>query len=84
MIALMFRCLILVCYFIIETPLSCNDVEALRGVILENGFNPNEFIFGNSPCLLEPIQQLLIRKGKMELAENILEKVNEGMAICSH
>ena len=64
--------------------MSHDDVEALRGVVLVNGLKPNEFPFGDSPCLLEPIQQLLIRKGKLELAENILEKMKEGMAICSH
>ena len=63
---------------IIETPLSQDDIDALRVILNENGFELGEVPLKDN---LEAIQRFLIEKGNEELAKSILEKLEEGIYV---
>ena len=63
------------------TPLSQEEVDALRVVLPDNGIGPGELSLENSQSTLEKVQQLLTEIGYRELATNIRAKINKGKYI---
>ena len=60
------------------TPLSQEEANALRVVLLDNGVKPGEVSFKDSQSTLEKVQQLLTGLGHTELATNIRTKISKG------
>ena len=61
------------------TPLSQEEADALRVVLLDNGVKPSEVSLVDSQSTLERVQQLLTETGHKELATSIRDKINKGM-----
>ena len=60
------------------TPLSQEEADALRVVLLDNGVKPGEVSLEDSQSTLKKIQQLLTEIGRKELATNIRAKISKG------
>ena len=60
------------------TPLSQEEPDALRVVLLDNGIKPGEVSLGDSQSTLEKVQQQLTETGRKELASNIRDNINKG------
>ena len=65
-------------YTITVTPLSQEEANALRVVLLDNGVKPGEVSLEDSQSTLEKVQQLLTEIGCKELATNIRAKISKG------
>ena len=65
-------------YTITVTPLSQEEADALRVVLLDNGVKPGEVSLEDSQSTLEKVQQLLTGLGHRELATNIRAKISKG------
>ena len=59
------------------TPLSQEEADALRVVLLDNGVKPGEVSLKDSQSTLEKVQQLLTGIGHRELATNIRAKISK-------
>ena len=64
------------CVNVTATPLSEEDVKALRVLFLSNGIKPGEISLESS---FEKVQQLLHKKGHEQLASDLRPKLDEGM-----
>ena len=60
------------------TPLSQEEADALRVVLLDNGVKPGEMSLEDSQSTLEKVQQLLTETGHRELATNIRARISKG------
>ena len=60
------------------TPLSQEEADALRVVLLDNGVKPGEVSLEDSQSTLEKVQKQLTETGHKELATNIRGKINKG------
>ena len=60
------------------TPLSQEEADALKVVLLNTGVKRDETPLEDSQSTLEKVQQLLVDKGYTELATNLKAKINEG------
>ena len=60
------------------TPLSQEEADALRVVLLDNGVKPGEVSLEDSQSTLEKVQQLLTGLGHTELATSIRAKISKG------
>ena len=60
------------------TPLSQEDADALRVVLLDNGVKPGEVSLVDSQSTFEKVQQLLTEIGRKELATNIRANISKG------
>ena len=66
------------------TPLSQEEVDALRVVLLDNGVKPGEVSLEDSQSTLEKVHQQLTETGYKELATNIRDKINKGTSLHIH
>ena len=66
------------------TPLSQEEADALRVVLLDNGVKPGEVFLGDSQSTLEKVQQQLTETGHKGLATNIRDKINKGTSFHNH
>ena len=60
------------------TPLSQEEADALRVVLLDNGVKPYEVSLEDSQSTLEKVQQLLTGLGHSELATSLRAKISKG------